>query len=60
MYFSRSLTKSQLRRAKPEALVRFARWLKLRNIDEMSHRQLASLVHWLITRRDKRERGFIP
>ena len=54
------LEKRHLKRAKPEALIRFARWLGLKHIDGMSHRQLANLVHWLITRKDKRERGFIP
>lgn len=56
----RSLSKSSLKQAKPEALIRLARWLGLKRIDGMSHRQLANLVRWLITRREKRERGFIP
>ncbi len=55
-----ALRKWQLKRAKPDDLKRLARWLRLRDIDEMSHRQLAKLVHWLLTRREKRERGFIP
>jgi hypothetical protein len=54
------LEKRHLKRSKPENLKRFARWLKLRDIDEMSHRQLANLVFWLITRKEKRERGWIP
>jgi len=53
------IEKRHLKRARPEALVRLARWLGLRRIEEMSHRQLSRLVHWLITRRDKRARGFI-
>ena len=53
------LEKRHLKRSKPEDLKRFARWLKLRDIDKMSHRQLANLVFWLITRREKRERGWI-
>jgi hypothetical protein len=51
------LEKRHLRRAKPEDLVRLARWLGLKYIDGMSHRQLAKLVHWLITRREKKLRG---
>ena len=54
------LDKRHLKRAKPENLRRFARWLGLKhNIDTMSQRQLANLVFWLLGRRDKRERGFI-
>lgn len=55
-----ALRKWQLRRAQPDDLRRLARWLKLHNIDDMSHRQLVKLVYWLLTRKDKRERGLIP
>jgi hypothetical protein len=55
-----ALRKWQLRQAKPDDLRRLARWLKLRNIDDMSQRQLVKLVYWLLTRKDKRERGLIP
>jgi hypothetical protein len=52
------LEKRHLKRAKPENLRRLARWLGLRHdIDTMSHRQLAKLVHWLLTRREKRYSG---
>jgi len=55
------LEKRHLKRAKPEDLRRLARWLGLKhNIDTMSQRQLASLVFWLLGRREKRERGWIP
>lgn len=55
------LEKRHLKRAKHDDVKRLANWLGLKyNIDTMSQRQLANLVFWLITRRDKRERGFIP
>ena len=55
------LEKRHLKRAKHSDLKRLARWLGLKhNIDEMSQRQLASLVFWLLGRRAKRERGWIP
>lgn len=41
----------------PDALRRFAFWLGLKRIDGMSHRQLASLVMWLLTRHEKKQRG---
>jgi hypothetical protein len=54
------LEKRHLKRSKPENLRRFARWLGLkRDIDTMSHRQLANLVFWLLGRKEKRERGWI-
>jgi hypothetical protein len=40
-----------LRRAKTENLLRLARSLKL-HTEGMSHRQIASLVYWRITRND--------
>jgi hypothetical protein len=45
-----------LRKANPDNLIRLAMWLKL-DVDGMSHRQIASLIHWRITREDKRRRG---
>ncbi len=52
------ITKSQLRRAKHENVKRLARALGLkRDIDTMSHRQLAALVYWRLTREEKRLRG---
>ena len=43
-----------------ENVRRLAKWLGLRhNIDDMSKRQLASLIFWLITRRDKKLRGLV-
>jgi len=53
------LERRHLKRTKHENLKRFARWLKLRDIDTMSQRQLANLVFWRITRQEKRERGLI-
>lgn len=52
-----SISTKNLKRSRPEDLRRFAKWLNLKHIDEMSHRNLAKLVRWLITRREKRERG---
>ena len=47
---------STLRKSKPENLLRLAKFLKL-HTDGMSHRQIASLIHWLLTRQDKRRRN---
>jgi hypothetical protein len=60
---ARDLTTWQLNNPKVEidSLRRLAKWLGLkRDIDVMSKRQLVRLIRWLITRRDKRERGWIP
>jgi len=51
------ISKWQLRRATPEALQRLALFLKLHNTDTMSHEQLVGLVHWRLTRADKKARG---
>lgn len=51
------IRKRHLMKARPEDVRRLARWLKVRNIDDMSHRQLCKFLHWLFTRRDKRARG---
>lgn len=47
-----------LKKAKPENVVRLAKWLKL-DIDGMSHRHIVKLVKWRITRHKKREMGLI-
>lgn len=44
-----NITVHKLKSAKPENLVRLAQSLKL-NIAGMSHRQIARLVRWRITR----------
>ena len=44
------------RHRNPAGLRRLARWLKLRT-EGMSERQVVNLVWWLITRREKKERG---
>jgi hypothetical protein len=44
------ITKSDLRKAKPENVRRLAKWLDL-HIDGMSDRQVIKLVHWYLTRR---------
>lgn len=43
------ITKEKLKKSKPEDVIRFARWLRLK-IDGMSIRQVISLVKWRITR----------
>lgn len=48
------ISRRQLREAKPENLIRLANSLKLRT-SEMSHRQVAALVYWRITRHLKLE-----
>jgi hypothetical protein len=53
------LTKNQLRKACPENVIRLALWLKIRNVDTMSHRQLIRLLDWLFKRRERRECGMI-
>lgn len=49
--------KKDLRRARAEDVIRLARWLKLRDIDTMSHRQLIRLLDWLFKRPEKRARN---
>ena len=48
------ISRRQLRKAKPENLIRLANALKLRT-SGMSHRQVAALVYWRITRHLKLE-----
>lgn len=43
------IKKHHLKNAKPENVVRLAKFLKL-NIDGMSHKQIISLVWWRLTR----------
>lgn len=51
------ITRQMLKAARPEAVKRLARALGLRHTDDMSHRQVCALIHWLLTRREKRARG---
>lgn len=52
------MSKEHMRRAKqPDAVRRLARWLKMRNVDEMSDRQVIRLLDWYFKRRDKKMRG---
>lgn len=46
-----SLSVGQLKKAKPENLIRLAKALKL-NVEGMSHIQIARLIHWRVTRPD--------
>jgi hypothetical protein len=50
------MKKSTLKKAKPENVIRLAKWLRL-DIDGMSLRQIIKLIHWLTTREEKRKRG---
>ena len=43
------MKRGTLLKAKPENVIRLAKYLKL-HINGMSHRQIASLVYWRITR----------
>lgn len=43
------ISRAQLRKAKPENVLRLAHWLNL-NVDNMSIRQVIRLVYWRITR----------
>lgn len=51
------LSKKNLKKAKPDNIRRLARWLKLKNTEEMSIRQHISLLNWYFTRPEKRRRG---
>lgn len=51
------VTKRDLRRARKEDVQRLARWLKIRDIDKMSHAQLIRLLDWLFKRPLQRSRG---
>ncbi len=51
------ISKRQLRKAKPEDVRRLARWLKIKHIDTMSHRQLIRLLDWLFKRPAKKRMG---
>ena len=51
------VTKRQLRKAAPENVRRLARWLRVRNMDTMSHGQLIRFLDWLFKRPDRKARG---
>ena len=44
-----AISRADLKKAKPENVIRLAKWLKL-NIEGMSIRQIIQLVYWRITR----------
>lgn len=46
-----SINKSDLKKSKPENVIRLAKWLRL-HIDGMSLRQIIKLIYWRITRDD--------
>lgn len=50
-------SKETLRQVKPENLRRLARMLKVRDLDQMSDRQVVRFMRWLLTRAEKRRRG---
>lgn len=41
----------------PGCTRRLAKWLKMRNTDQMSDRQVICLLDWYFKRRDKKMRG---
>lgn len=51
------MSRKTLRAATPENLIRLGKWLKLDTDAVVSHKQLAKLVYWRITRDEKRRRG---
>jgi hypothetical protein len=52
-----NISKHTLLKAKIEDLIRLARFIRLRRcLDQMSKRQLASLIRWRITRTQKKYR----
>jgi hypothetical protein len=50
------IEKRDLYTSKPIDVKRLAKSLNVRNVDEMSHRQLCRFLYWLFTRKEKRER----
>lgn len=47
------ISRGQLKKSQHENLIRLARFINLkRDIETMSHRQLANLIYWSITRKD--------
>lgn len=48
--FVRGISVRELKNSKHENLVRLAKYLKLHCLDNMSHRQLAKLIRWRLTR----------
>jgi hypothetical protein len=44
-----TITKDKLRNAQPDALIRLAKYLRLKTND-MSTRQTANLIYWRLTR----------
>jgi len=53
------ISTSILKKCKPENVRRLAKWLKVKHLDSMSHRQLCAFLGWLFSRREKREKGLI-
>lgn len=49
-----SFSVRELKQSKHQNLVRLARFIRLHNIDKMSHGQLARLIRWRLTREDIR------
>jgi hypothetical protein len=50
--WDRTITKRDLLKAESMGLRRLARYIKLKNTDQMSDRQVAKLIFWRITRPD--------
>lgn len=53
------ISKRSLKKARPEDVRRFAKWLGLHDIDGMSDRQVVKLLDWYLKRREKRARGMV-
>jgi len=51
------ITKKNLRKSRPENIRRLADFLKIRDTDQMSDRQLIKFLAWYFSRADKRSRG---
>ena len=51
------MKKRHLMRSKPEDVLRLARFLGLKRLDAMSHRQRCYLIMWLLKRREKKAAG---
>lgn len=46
-------------RARPGCTRRLAKFLKMKNVDEMSDKQVIRLLDWFFKRREKKMRGMI-
>jgi predicted transcriptional regulator len=54
-----NITKSQLKKCKPEYIYSLARYMKVKDIDTMSLNQLIKFFNWLFSRNTKRKNNKI-